>query len=65
MVYFSFFIIFVGIIIFTASLIALIFRLVNLGGWNGEDLFIRQIIKVGAVGGGLTLLGQIIVWLAL
>lgn len=65
MVYFSFFMILAGLITFIISLVALIFRLVGLGSWNGNDLYIRQIIKIGAVGGGLTLLGQIIIRLAL
>lgn len=65
MVYFSFLMILVGMGIFTLSIVTLIFRLVKLGGWDREDFFTYQVIKVGGVGVGMTLLGQIIIWLVL
>ncbi len=60
MIYLSFLLIVFGLLVFTVSLLAVIYRLVNTGGWQRGDDVARRWIKIGLSGLGMILLGQII-----
>jgi hypothetical protein len=65
MIYLSFFMILIGSIVFIASLIGLVFRLVIRGRKLRGDIITKQILKFSLGGLCLVLFGQVIVWLAL
>ncbi len=65
MIYFSFLLIVLGAAAVLVSLAAVIYRVVNMGGWPRGDVITNRWVKIGLSGVGAVLLGQIIVALAL